>query len=67
MSSTQSATATATLPYILHSAFPTNGSKPATGGNSETENLNVYYNVRTYYPIRIPEPNLVAPCDVGLG
>lgn len=38
--------ATTGLPYVPLEAFPTSG-VPATGGNSETDNLNVYYEVYT--------------------
>jgi hypothetical protein len=36
---------TTVLPYIPLVAYPTSG-MPATGGDSETENLNIYYEVR---------------------
>jgi hypothetical protein len=36
--------ATTGLPYVPLEAFPTSG-VPATGGNSETDNLNIYYEV----------------------
>lgn len=42
------AVGTATLPYVV--LLPTPSGMPATGGDSLTENLNVYYEVNSTVP-----------------